>query len=264
LPRRSILSKNPVKHELKAGRVVVGTWLTMAHPSIAEILAISGFDFIVVDMEHSVVELSSLPSLFLAMEAHDVVPLVRVGENDDALIKRVMDAGACGVIVPMVNSAEEARAAVDAVRYPPRGRRGVGLSRAQGYGPGFEEYVKKAGDEALVVVQIEHERAVSNLEAILGVDGVDAFIVGPYDLSASMGAPGDLERPEVSKALERIRETGRRLGVPGGFHLVEPDPVKLLELVHQGFQLLAYSVDMLFLGRTSAAGLAEIRKGLSS
>lgn len=264
MPRRPILSVNPVKQDLKAGRVVVGTWLTLAHPEVAEILALSGFQFIVVDMEHSVVDLSALPSLFQAMEVHGVVPLVRLGENHPALIKRVMDAGAYGVIVPMVNTADEARAAVEAVRYPPRGKRGVGLARAQGYGTSFDEYVKTVTDEALVVVQIEHQKAVENLEAILGVEGVDAFIVGPYDLSASMGVPGDFAHPEVRKALERIREIGQRLGVPAGFHVVEPQPAKVLELARQGYQLLAFSVDMLFLGRSAASGLEEIRKGLPS
>ena len=264
MPRRPILSVNPVKHELRAGRVVVGTWLTLGHSQVAEILAISGFQFIVVDMEHSVVDLSALPSLFQAMEVHDVVPLVRVGENHRALIKRVMDAGAYGVIVPMVNTAADARAAVEAVRYPPRGKRGVGLARAQGFGTTFDEYVRNVSDEALVVVQIEHEKAVENLEEILGVEGVDAFIVGPYDLSASMGVPGDLARPEVQRALERIREVGRRMGVPAGFHVVEPEPAKVLELARQGYQFLAFSVDMLFLGRSAASGLEEIRKGLPS
>ena len=174
-------------------------------------------------------------------------------------IKRVMDSGAHGVIVPMVNSPEEANLAVSAVKYPPEGNRSIGLARAQGYGARFTEYFNWQKHHSLVVVQIEHIDAVSNLESILSVEGVDAYIVGPYDLSGSLGIPGNFLAPEFLEAMNQIRDVSRRLQVPGGVHIVEPDPLQLRQCIEEGNRFIAYGVDIRILDTVCRQGIESIQ-----
>jgi 2-dehydro-3-deoxyglucarate aldolase len=173
-----------------------------------------------------------------------VAPLVRLTSNDPNQIKRVMDAGAHGIVVPMVNSPAEAARAVSATHYAPKGTRGVGLARAQGYGVNFQDYLKWQNDGPVVIVQIEHMDAVAHLEEILNVPGVDGFMIGPYDLSCSMGIPGQFENAEFITTMNRIRETGKRLGCPAGLHIVEPDLQRLEQTICEGYTFIAYSVDI--------------------
>jgi len=173
-----------LKSQQKGG--TIGSWITISHPAVAEIMAAAGFDWLVIDMEHSAIGISAAEHLIRVIQLSGLPALVRIGENDVTLIKRVMDAGASGIIVPMVNTAEQAVKAVASVKYPPKGIRGVGLARAQGYGTHFKEYQNWANTESVVIVQIEHIEAVNNIEKIINIDGVDGFIVGPYDLSASL------------------------------------------------------------------------------
>lgn len=250
-----------LKRRLAAGEATVGTWVTLGHPSVAEVLAAAGFDWLVIDMEHSVIGLREAQDLLRAAEAHGVPGLVRLPSNDPVVIKRVMDAGAAGVMVPMVNSAADAAAAVSAVRYPPRGSRGVGLARAQGYGAhgAFAAYRDGLDDTAVVVVMIEHVDAVAAIDEILAVDGVDAFIVGPYDLSGSLGLPGALDDPRVTAALATVHAAGRRHGVPGGLHVVEPDPARLRAALDAGHRFVGYGLDVRFLDAGARAGLGAAR-----
>lgn len=230
----------------------------MAHPAIAEIMARAGFDWLAVDLEHSVITIREAEELLRVIELCGVVPLVRISANDTVQIKRVMDAGAHGVIVPMVNSAAQAEQAVTAVYYPPRGRRGVGLARAQGYGDNFQGYREWLPRGAVVIIQVEHIQAVENLQEILAVDGVDGFIVGPYDLSGSLGIPGDWTHPELVAALARIRETGGASGKAPGIHIIEPDPEAALQALAEGYRLVAYSLDIRLLDRACRQGLEII------
>lgn len=245
---------NPMelKKRLQARELTVGSWITIGNTAVAEIMARAGYDWLTVDMEHSAITMENAQELIRVIELCGVAPLVRVGHNDPNLIKRVMDAGAHGVIVPMVNSAEEARQAVASVKYPPNGFRGVGLARAQKYGLDFAGY--KAWNEAnsVVIVQVEHIRAVENLEAILGVDGVDGFIIGPYDLSGSLGVPGQFDHPEVVAALDRVRTVSRRMGALSGYHVIPPDHAALEEKINEGYRFVAHSLDSLFLGHACA------------
>jgi 2-dehydro-3-deoxyglucarate aldolase len=149
---------------------------------------------------------------------------------------------------------------VAAVRYPPVGKRGVGLARAQGYGSSFETYKSWQESEAAVVVQVEHIEAVNNLEEILTTDGVDAYIVGPYDLSGSMGIPGEFEDSKFVEAMNRIRAIAEQLKVPGGVHLIEPNPAELLRLVEQGNEFIAYSLDIRMIDISCRTGLAQVKK----
>lgn len=244
-----------VINAVRNGRCTIGSWITLAHPAIAEIMARAGFDWLTVDMEHSVLTIREAEELIRVIELCGVTPLVRLSANDPVQIKRVMDAGAYGVIVPMVNSATEAAQAVAAVHYPPRGRRGVGLARAQGYGTRFEHYVHWVERGPLVIVQIEHIQAVNNLEAILAVEGVDGFIVGPYDLSGSLGVPGEFEHPLMKEALQQIETVGADSGKAPGFHVVEPRPDELRSRIVQGYRFVAYSLDIRMLDCACRDGL---------
>ena len=255
------MKRTELKQKLAARETTIGSWITLPHPAIAEIMVNAGFEWIVVDLEHSAITIGEAIELIRTIELSGAAPLVRLTSNDANQIKRVMDGGAHGVIVPMLNSEDEARRAVDAVYYPPRGTRGVGLSRAQAYGDGFSDYRTWLDDEAVVIAQIEHIEGVRNLEQILSVEGIDGYIIGPYDLSASLGAPGDFESSAFISAMARIEEVGRAMKKSGGVHIVEPDPDILARRLTEGFNFIAYSVDIRMLDRACRA-VSHIVKGV--
>lgn len=248
-----------LKNKLLNNKVSIGSWVTLGDTYIAEIMAKSGFDWLAIDMEHSAITLAQAQQLIQVIELCGIAALVRVGENNSVVIKRVMDAGACGVIVPMVNSKEDAVKAVDAVKYPPLGTRGVGLGRAQGYGLSFEQYKSWLSKSSLVIVQIEHIDAVRNLRDVLSVKEVDAFIVGPYDLSASLGRPGDFTHKEMKAALKDIIKISKELNKPAGFHVIQPDAGAVSEKIKEGYKFIGFSMDTLFLGRSIEREMAKIK-----
>lgn len=251
-----------LKARIRSGAPTLGSWITLAHPAIAEIMAAAGFDWIVIDLEHSVISLRETEEMVRTIESAGVAPLIRLTSNDPDLIKRVMDAGAHGVVVPMIGSVAAAQAALDAVYYPPRGRRGVGLARAQGYGAKFAEYLAAVDEHGVVVLQIEHFEAVKSLPAILSVPGVDATIIGPYDLSASMGKPGRYDDPDVALVLEEYERVSLQHGIPMGYHVVETEPERVTARIARGYRFLGYSVDFLFLGVTCRTGVSQIRTAI--
>jgi len=248
-----------LKQQLKKDNFTIGSWITIGSTAIAEIMSQAGFDWLTVDMEHSAITIHQARNLIRVIELCGIVPLVRTEENNPICIKRVMDAGAHGVIVPMVNSRNEAEAAVNAVKYPPLGTRGVGLARAQKYGFGFEAYKKWVENDSVVIVQIEHIKAIENLEAILCTPGVDGTFVGPYDLSGSLGCPGEFDRPEVRQALQHYEDTCRRMQKPMGFHVVQPDPVMTMNYREKGYSFVAVGVDMLYLGAKCRNTLDDLK-----
>ena len=250
-----------LKSKLRNNELTIGTWLSLAHPAIAEIMVKARFDWVTIDLEHSVITTREAEEMIRVIDLGGSVPLVRLSSNDSVQIKRMMDAGASGVIVPMVNSLEDVERAVSAVHYPEKGTRGVGLARAQGYGTTFQGNLDWLKNEAVIIVQIEHINAVENIEAILSCDDVDGYIIGPYDLSASMGLHGQFEHPDVVAALKKIREVGAVLKKPGGLHIVEPNPEELKSRIKEGFQFLAYSVDFRMLDVACRTGI-KIRDNL--
>ena len=159
----------------------VGSWITLNNLSIAEIMADAGFDWLCIDLEHTAIDYNHAQHLILTIQSKGLKAFVRVGENNSRIIQRVLDAGADGIIVPMVNSKSDALKAVSSVKYPPIGKRGVGLSRAQGYGFNFEDYRDKISKDIILIAQIEHINAVNNLEEIIETDGIDGTFIGPYD-----------------------------------------------------------------------------------
>lgn len=247
-----------LKEKLLRREFTAGSWITLGHSAIAEIMSQAGFEWLTVDMEHSAITIHQAQELIRIIELCGVVPLVRVGENNSTYIKSVMDAGAHGVIVPMVNSSAEAEAAVSAVKYSPVGTRGVGLARAQQYGFGFNEYKKWVEDESVVIVQIEHIKAIENLEAILSTPGVDGSMIGPYDLSGSLGYPGEFDRPEVQEALRHYEATCRKMKKPMGFHVVQPDPATAVAYRDKGYSVLAVGVDFLYIGNKCREVISNI------
>ncbi|SER64224.1 2-dehydro-3-deoxyglucarate aldolase [Nitrosomonas sp. Nm51] len=248
-----------LKEKLAQSETTIGSWITLGHTAIAEIMASSGFDWLVLDMEHSVLELNEVQTIIQVLDGHNCPAIVRLTSNHPDQIKRVMDAGATGVMVPMIKSAADAQAAVDGVYYPPRGGRGVGLARAQGFGASFPAYRQWLEHNAVIVAMIEHIDAVHAIDQILSVAGIDAYIIGPYDLSGSMGRPGELDHPEVKKAITHIREAGQRARKPGGIHVIEPDPQALLQRIESGFNFLGYSLDIRILDTVCRNHLQLIR-----
>jgi 2-dehydro-3-deoxyglucarate aldolase len=254
-----ILVPSRLKGKLAAGELTVGSWICIDNSMVAEVLAGAGFEWLVIDQEHTAIDVACAKMQMIAIQARGVEVLVRVPSLDEGAIKRALDMGAQGVIVPMIKTAAEASTAVAWSYYPPRGARGVGLHRAQGYGPGFSSYVQRMNDGLVVIAQIEHADGVTNIDGILDVDGIDAIIIGPYDLSASMGFPGQFERPEMLQALKHVRGACQRKKKPFGYHSVSSDPSEALARIREGATFVAYGVDFLFMLEGAVKGLATIK-----
>jgi len=249
-----------LKKKLNHNELTIGSWITIAHSSIAELMAkTGGFDWLVIDMEHSVVELRDVQEIIQALDISGVQPLVRLTSNDENQIKRVMDAGAHGVVVPLINSKGDAERAVQSVYYPPLGTRGAGLARAQEYGASFQEYRKWLEKNAVVIAMIEHRKAVENIIEILNVPGIDGYIIGPYDLSASLGVPGNFDDPRVIKAIKEIYAGGQATGKAGGIHVVDPDLQTLKKFIDDGFTFIGYGMDIRFLDTICRDHLTKIK-----
>lgn len=208
---------NSLKHRLRNGEQVLGCWSMLGHPQAAEILSLAGFDFLVLDQEHGLGDVTSLAAQLHAMSATPTVGVVRVPWNDHVYLKRVLDVGAEAVLIPSIDTAADARAAVAACLYPPHGRRGTAASsvRASSYGMAAD-YVGSCAENLLIACQIESAHAVENIDAILAVEGIDLLFIGPFDLSATVGQMGNLQHPEVARLIEhaetRIRAAGRPMG----------------------------------------------------
>lgn len=252
-----------LKKKLQNNELTIGSWLTIPHQSVVEIMATAGFEWLTLDMEHAAIDISQAMNMMAIIQGKGMKALARVSKNEEVIIKRMLDAGADGVIIPTVRNADEAREAVGYVKYPPVGRRGVGLNRAQNYGLGFQEYQDWLRDECVMIVQVEHIDSVHNLEEILNVDGVDGIIVGPYDLSASMGMPGNYEHPDVVAALKKVEETTLRMKKPLGFHVIHSDHLKTLEKIVKGYTFLAMSIDFFFLGDKARDEMALLKKAIN-
>lgn len=248
-----------LKSKLREKKLTIGTWVTIGHQSIIEVLASAGFEWITLDMEHAAIDYETAFNLIGHIQGNGMEALVRVSKNEEVPIKRVMDAGANGVIVPMIKNGEEARRAVSYVKYPPVGKRGVGLSRAQKYGTDFENYKHWTNNEAVVIAQVEHIEAVENLEEILNTEGIDGIIIGPYDLSASMGYPGEYERDDVKESLTKVIEVTKKSSKSLGSHVIESDSEKTKEKIKEGYTFLAFSLDFFFLGDKARSEMMKLK-----
>jgi 2-dehydro-3-deoxyglucarate aldolase len=248
---------NDFRARLKRGEPLRGTMVTLASAASAEVLASLGFDWLFIDGEHGPLETRELLAILQAV-SHKTACIVRVPEAAEVPIKKVLDLGAHGIIVPQVNTPEQAANVVRWARYAPEGARGVGLARAHGYGVTFREYVTAANRDIAVIVQAEHARAVENIEAIVRVPGVDAVLLGPYDLAASLGKMGEIDHPDVVAAIGRVTDVCMAAGMPLGYFGVTAAAVR--PYAARGYTLLVAGVDTLYLANGAKALLKELRE----
>lgn len=252
---------NHVRRRLEAGEPSVGTWLSLPSPAAAEFVSRLPFDWLNVDAEHNPVDIGTLAQMFTAIRSGGLAPMVRIPWNTPEHFKRALDAGAWGIVVPMVNSKEEAEQAVEAARYYPLGRRSVGGGRhAMSFETSSSEYYSRANDEVLLVLQIEHIEGVEAADEILSTAGVDACFIGPNDLAASMGlglgVPLESDQPRLVEAIEHVRDAAKRAGIAPGVHCSSAAAVNMR--IEQGFQFLAMASELRFLLSSLGEALGEL------
>lgn len=259
------MQPNSFRAALQTTKPLIGSWINSASPIVTEIMAGAGFDFLCVDVEHSAVDLPQTQALFQAARSGNPAchTIVRLHGVDYSLVKRYLDIGAGGVIAPLVNTPEQAEQLILATKYPPVGNRGVGFCRANNYGLNLKQHFEHANDDIMVAVQIEHHEGVDNIDAILKVKGVDAVFIGPYDLSASLGVTAQFDHPIYLEARNKVLDACDRYGIIPGIHVVQPEPIELLQRVKEGYRLLAYSLDITMLMDACERGLGAIKQELN-
>lgn len=251
------MNQNALKKRIAAGELTIGAWLGVPEPLVAEAMASCGFDWMVVDMEHGAIDVADLPALFIASERRGAAPLVRLPGMDPILARRALDAGAHGLLVPVV---EDAALFADFARhchYPPKGRRGVGLSRANLWGDDFSQYL--ADFQPILVPQIETRKGAKAAEALAALAETDALFIGPYDLSADLGRAGDFTQPAFIESLGAIKAACAKHKKAFGGHQVAPDMGELRAKIAEGFRFLAFGTDVLAL-RHAFSGLKDLSR----
>jgi len=235
-----------LRENLIKGNSSIGSWMQIPNSSIAEILGQSGYDWVAVDMEHGSISISQLPDLFRAIELGDTLPLVRVAQGEAKDCKQALDAGAGGLIIPMVESAEQLQKVVNYSSWPPSGIRGVGFSRANLFGKYFDEYSQEAQSPFLVAM-IEHINALDELEKILQIKELDAILIGPYDLSSSMNLTAKFKDQKFLDVMKEIKTKADNAKVPCGVHIVEPNEAEFNKKLGEGYRFIPYSIDAVVL-----------------
>jgi 4-hydroxy-2-oxoheptanedioate aldolase len=252
------MRENTVKRAWSEGKPTVGAWLSIPDAFAAEVMAHVGFDWLCIDMQHGVIDYSQAVLMLQAMSTTEVIPLVRVPWNEPAIIMKVLDAGAWGVVVPLINTRADAEAAVAACRYPPLGIRSFGPTRATVYAGA--DYGSRANDQVLCIVMIETRQALENLDDIMSAPGVDACYIGPADLSLALGLPPrtDSDEPAHVEAVARILKTARRHGVVPGIHTASV--AFAARCIDQGFRMVTLTSDVACLGRGAWQELRALRQ----
>lgn len=238
--------------------VAFGTIITLESPEIAEILSSSGFDWLFLDMEHGTLATTAVQHLIQAMDER-CSAIIRIPENSALWIKKALDIGCDGIIIPQVNTIEDAQKAVAAAKYPPQGTRSVGIGRAQRYGITFNEYVRTANDSVAVIIQIEHKVAVDNLDQILSVKGIDGILIGPYDLSGSMGMLGQVTSNPVQNTIKTIKNICKKASMPFGIFVMQAEAVQ--KEIEEGSSFVAIGIDTVILAHAARDILKIIKKG---
>jgi 2-keto-3-deoxy-L-rhamnonate aldolase RhmA len=240
---------------LRSGERLIAPLVTLNSPAVAELLAEIGFDWLFIDAEHSPLDTSQMQALMQAAGATPCV--VRLPASDEMQVKRALDIGAAGVIAPQINSVDHAQRIVQAAKYAPAGQRGLGIARAHRYGLQVREYMQRANDDTAVIVQAEHPDAIAHIREIVRVDGIDGVLIGPYDLSASLGHPGTVDHRDVQDAIARVRDACHEVDLPIGIFGVTCDAVK--PYIEQGFTLIVAGVDTVLLASASSRLLKDVR-----
>jgi len=248
--------KNIFREKLRSGKMLWGTLVSLPAPEITEILVDTGFDWLFIDMEHAPLEVRDVQRILQA-GGDAIAGIIRLPANDPVWIKKALDIDPAGIMLPMVNSGEDARNAVRWSKYPPQGDRSVGVGRVHRYGARLQETIDTINDSVAVVVQVEHIQAVKNIEEIVAVEGVDAVLIGPYDLSASLGIPGKVGDPAVKTAIEKVRLACQKKGMPIGIFTASTAFAR--ECAGNGFTLVAVGTDTLMLVDGSRRLLADLK-----
>jgi 2-dehydro-3-deoxyglucarate aldolase len=246
------------RNRVLAQEILFGTIVTLDSIAIVEIIASSALDWIFIEAEHAPNEATALERMLVA--AGDTPCLIRLPNHEPSWIKRALDLGAAGIIAPSVNTVAQARSIVEAARFSPLGARGIGVSRGNGYGYTVGDYVQQANAGTTVMVQAEHIEGVNNANEIANIEGVDGALIGPYDLSASMGLPGELDHPEVNEAIERVRVAFADAGKPTGIFGLSVEDAK--RRIKQGFSAIVCGVDVMMFRQSIddlAKGLNDVR-----
>ena len=228
----------------------IGSWITTFNPSTAYLMSTLGFEWLCIDTEHSTITYDQMSIMIQAIKNGKSKPFVRVASNDKLHIKKALDAGAQGIIVPMVETVNDARNAINSSFYYPNGQRGVGLSIASDFGYNFKNYVSNISKKIPLILQIESIKGINNLEKILDLKGISGTLLGPYDLSSSLGVIGKLENPLVKKAIKKYELVSKRKKIPMGIHITEPNLNKIKLAVRKKYKFIASGTDMVFLGNT--------------
>ena len=254
--------REPFKVRLKSGEPAAGCWLWLCSPMAAEIIAQAGYDCVMIDLEHGPASMRDSIGLMQAVAGRRCAPLMRVPANDPVWLKRALDTGVDGVMVPTVSNAEQAAAAVRACRYPPDGERGMAVSvvRAADYGADWQTYLRRINEDLLVICQIETREGVERIEEIAKVDGVDMLFIGPFDLSASLGFPGEPDHPDVRKAVLKIEQAAARAGKMLGSIQTAERPAE--RLFADGYRLVLADGDVTLLRDAARASVDRLRKGM--
>jgi 2-keto-3-deoxy-L-rhamnonate aldolase RhmA len=249
---------NRLQQKLSRGEVCLGATITLNSPVVAELWSRVGFDWLWVEMEHTPLSVEAVNTMLGVCNGSGVSTIVRVPANDTTLIKRVVDTGPDGILIPQINTRAEAEAAVRAMKYPPLGERGAGLARAQGYGLAMAEYYRSANRDVLTFIMLEHIQGVENIDAILSVPGIDGVMIGALDLSGSMGLLEQGDHPSVEAAIQRVLEACKRANVACGILGLDPDSAK--QRIAQGFTLMIVALDVLTLAGAARATLEKIHQ----
>lgn len=247
-----------LKSKLQKRQPVFAGWTSFGHPGPTEIIARAGLDFIGIDMEHSTISQAEAQRIIAASQSAGVCCLPRISSHNPEMARRLLDSGADGLIVPMIQSAADARAMVEWAKYSPVGKRGFGVGRAQGYGFDFKEYTSNWNASSILIAQIESVDAVACIDEILSVEGLDGVMVGPYDISGSLKVPGQIDHPLVIEAGLKVVKAAKQHGKACATQLVEPDTAKIRKAIEQGYTLIVMASDVFILWKWAERTRADI------
>ena len=241
------LRQQKLKQAMRNREQLFAAWVSYGHPSISDTFAKSGFDFIAIDMEHSKISLTEEKRIIAACQSEGVPCLPRPVSHSNDYIKPLLESGADGMLIQMVNTAEEVRHLINDLKFPPIGKRSYGVSRAQGYGFDFDEYITHWNETSTFIIQVESIDAVNNIEKLLAFDEIDAVMIGPYDISGSLGVPGQLNHPKVLEASKKVIKACKKFGKSCGTQLNDPNPENIQLLFDMGYTFAILGSDLFVL-----------------
>lgn len=248
---------NDTKKALTENKAVLGTFVCLNSTAVCEVLARSGFNYLVIDMEHGLMGIDTASDMIMTMNGTGVTPIIRVQQNEESIINRALGAGAYGIMIPLVNSVEEAKRAVKACKYPPDGIRGVGPGHMSLFGLDLKNYLENANKQVLTILQVEHIDAVNSIDEITEIEGIDVIFVGPSDLASSMNLLGHPDDPSVQEAIEKVLKTCLKKKITAGIYCNSPEVA--IKRIKEGFQFITYGLDARFLSIAAEQTLEQIK-----